>query len=266
VINASGKETRGRGNAAAVVNAELKENGDTTACLLTTDLTISGKAAQFGRGVLADVATKFIGQFADRLEADVLSASSASAVAASEPASTPARTETPAESVDLLAVVAEPLAELGEDAKILAGGQSLVPMLSLRLAFFDHLIDISRLAEPKGIERRGDAFWIGAGTTDATVGTDPQVGTMVPLLTRVTPFVGHFQICNRGTLGGSMAHADPAAEYPTVALALDATMEAVSPHGRRDIAAADFFTEGIVNAVHRAAELIRSATSAASRG
>jgi aerobic carbon-monoxide dehydrogenase medium subunit len=77
---------------------------------------------------------------------------------------------------------------------------------------------------------------------------------------------GHFQICNRGTLGGSMAHADPAAEYPTVALALDATMEAVSPHGRRDIAAADFFTEGIVNAVHRAAELIRSATSAASRG
>lgn len=134
------------------------------------------------------------------------------------------------------------LAELGEDAKILAGGQSLVPMLSLRLAFFDHLIDISRLDELKGIERRGDALWIGAGTTDATVGADRQVSAAVPLLTRVTPFVGHFQIRNRGTFGGSIAHADPAAEYPTVALTLDAVMEAVSPRGRREIAAADFFT------------------------
>jgi carbon-monoxide dehydrogenase medium subunit len=133
------------------------------------------------------------------------------------------------------------LAQLGEDAKILAGGQSLVPMLSLRLAFFDHLIDISRLTELKGIERQGDALWIGAGTTDATVGADLQVCAAVPLLTRVTPFIGHFQIRNRGTFGGSIAHADPAAEYPTVALALEATMETVSPHGRREIAATDFF-------------------------
>lgn len=133
------------------------------------------------------------------------------------------------------------LAELGDDAKILAGGQSLVPMLAMRLAYFDHLIDISRLSELQGIERRGSELWIGAGTTEAVVGADDQVRQAVPLLTRVTPFVGHFQIRNRGTLGGSIAHADAAGEYPAVALTLDAVMEVASPRGRREIAAADFF-------------------------
>ncbi|SOJ53027.1 6-hydroxypseudooxynicotine dehydrogenase complex subunit alpha [Mycobacterium simulans] len=133
------------------------------------------------------------------------------------------------------------LAELGEEAKILAGGQSLVPMLSMRLAFFDHLIDISRLGELQGIEHRGDQLWIGAGTTEAKVGGDDRVREAVPLLTRVTPYVGHFQIRNRGTLGGSIAHADAAGEYPAVALTLDAVMEVLSPRGRREIAAADFF-------------------------
>ena len=133
------------------------------------------------------------------------------------------------------------LAELGDDAKILAGGQSLVPMLAMRLAYFDHLIDISRLAELRGIERRGHELWIGAGTTETTVGADDQVRQAVPLLTRATPFVGHFQIRNRGTLGGSIAHADAAGEYPAAALALDAVMEVLSPRGRREIAAADFF-------------------------
>jgi aerobic carbon-monoxide dehydrogenase medium subunit len=134
------------------------------------------------------------------------------------------------------------LAEFGDDAKILGGGQSLVPMLSLRLAFFDHLIDVSRLEELKGIERHDGTLRIGAGTTDATVGADEQVAAAVPLLTRVTPFIGHFQIRSRGTLGGSIAHADPAGEYPAVALALGAEMEAVSPSDRRSIPAADFFT------------------------
>ncbi len=134
------------------------------------------------------------------------------------------------------------LAELGDDAKILAGGQSLVPMLAMRLAYFDHLIDISRLGELHGIERRGDHLWIGAATTEAAVGADAQVRQAVPLLTRATPFVGHFQIRNRGTLGGSIAHADAAGEYPAVALTLDAVMEVASPRGRREIAAADFFT------------------------
>jgi CO/xanthine dehydrogenase FAD-binding subunit len=133
------------------------------------------------------------------------------------------------------------LAELGDEAKILAGGQSLVPMLAMRLAYFDHLIDISRLGELRGIERRGDELWIGAGTTESTVGSDDQVRQYVPLLTKATPFVGHFQIRNRGTLGGSIAHADAAGEYPAAALALDAVMEVLSPRGRREIAAADFF-------------------------
>jgi carbon-monoxide dehydrogenase medium subunit len=133
------------------------------------------------------------------------------------------------------------LDELGDEAKVLAGGQSLIPMLALRLAVFDHLVDIGRIAELQGIERRGDALWIGACTTDATVEASSEVAASVPLLAKATPFIGHSQIRNRGTLGGSIAHADPAAEYPAVALALDATMHVVSRTGGRDIAAVDLF-------------------------
>jgi len=133
------------------------------------------------------------------------------------------------------------LADLGDEAKLLAGGQSLVPMLALRLAVFDHLVDIGRIAEMKGIERRDGGLWIGACTTQAEVGASAVVAAASPLLTRATPFIGHFQIRNRGTLGGSIAHADPAGEYPAVARALDATMEVVSVNGRRTIAARDFF-------------------------
>lgn len=133
------------------------------------------------------------------------------------------------------------LSELGEDAKVLAGGQSLIPMLALRLTVFEHLVDIGRIPEIQGIERREAALWIGAGTTEAAVEASAEVATAVPLLSEATPFIGHVQIRNRGTVGGSIAHADPAAEYPAVALALDATMEVVSPAGRRTIAARDFF-------------------------
>lgn len=134
------------------------------------------------------------------------------------------------------------LAELGEDAKILAGGQSLMPMLVLRLAVFDHLIDLRRVAGLRGIEIAGDAVRIGAGTTHAAVGRSPEVRRAVPLLARATPLIGHFQIRNRGTLGGAIAHADAAAEYPAVALTLDAEIEALSPRGTRTIPAAAFFT------------------------
>ncbi|MCX2928896.1 FAD binding domain-containing protein [Mycobacterium sp. CVI_P3] len=140
-----------------------------------------------------------------------------------------------------VAEAAQMLAEFGDDAKLLGGGQSLVPMLAMRLAFFDNLIDISRLEEMKGVEARDGEVWIGGGTTHATVGADEQLGATVPLLTRATPLIGHFQIRSRGTIGGSIAHADPAAEYAAVALALDATMEAVSTSGRREIAAGEFF-------------------------
>ena len=85
-------------------------------------------------------------------------------------------------------------------------------------------------------------MWIGAGTTQATIEQSSDLAETVPLLARVTPLIGHFQIRNRGTLGGSLAHADAAAEYPAVALALDAELEAQSPRGRRTIPAAQFFT------------------------
>jgi carbon-monoxide dehydrogenase medium subunit len=134
------------------------------------------------------------------------------------------------------------LSSLGDSAKLLAGGQSLLPMLALRLAIFEHLVDLRRVEELRTFERRNGTLWIGAGTTQTTIEASAEVAAAVPLLALATPFIGHFQIRNRGTVGGSLAHADPAAEYPAVALALDAELEAQSPTGRRTIPAAEFFT------------------------
>jgi carbon-monoxide dehydrogenase medium subunit len=134
------------------------------------------------------------------------------------------------------------LTELGEDTKPIAGGQSLVPMLNLRLAFFAHLVDLRRIAELRGIRREDGALWIGAGTTQTAVERSAEVHTSVPLLARATPLIGHFQIRNRGTIGGSLAHADAAAEYPAVAITLDAEFEALSVRGPRTIPAGEFFT------------------------
>jgi aerobic carbon-monoxide dehydrogenase medium subunit len=139
------------------------------------------------------------------------------------------------EAVDLLA-------ELGDGAKLIAGGQSLVPVLAMRLAVFDHLIDIRRITALRGIEERGDRVWIGAATTEAEIGRSALIARRLPLLSRATPLIGHFQIRNLGTIGGSLAHADAAAEYPAVALALDGCVEARSPRGQREIPAAQFFT------------------------
>lgn len=143
---------------------------------------------------------------------------------------------------DTVSEAVELLAEYGDDGKILAGGQSLVPMLAMRLTHFEHLIDISRLDALRGIDLDDEVIVIGAGTSHALVGMDDEVAESVPLLTLATPHIGHFQIRTRGTLGGAIAHADPAAEYAAVALTLDAEMEAVSPRGRRRIPAAEFFT------------------------
>ncbi|MCV7282485.1 FAD binding domain-containing protein [Mycolicibacterium flavescens] len=145
------------------------------------------------------------------------------------------RPDSAKEAVDLLA-------ELGDDAKILAGGQSLVPMLAMRLTYFENLIDISRIDELRSIDLVDGAVRVAAGAPHAFVGMDDEVAESVPLLTMATPHIGHFQIRTRGTLGGAIAHADPAAEYAAVALALDATMEALSSTGSRQIAARDFFT------------------------
>ena len=124
------------------------------------------------------------------------------------------------------------LGEYGDDAKILAGGQSLVPMLAMRLTHFENLdrhLPGRRTAGASTCD--DDEVWIGAGTPHALVGMDDEVAESVPLLTLSTPHIGHFQIRTRGTLGGAIAHADPAAEYAAVALALDAQMEAVSSRG-----------------------------------
>jgi aerobic carbon-monoxide dehydrogenase medium subunit len=143
---------------------------------------------------------------------------------------------------DSVGAAVDLLAEYGDDAKILAGGQSLVPMLAMRLTHFDNLVDVSRLDELVGIDLCDNEIRIGAATPHAFVGMDDEVADSVPLLTLATPYIGHFQIRTRGTLGGAIAHADPAAEYAAVALALDAQMEAVSPRGARDIPANEFFT------------------------
>lgn len=145
------------------------------------------------------------------------------------------RPESVKETVDLLD-------ELGDGAKILAGGQSLVPMIAMRLTHFENLVDISRIDELMGIDPCNDGVRIAAATPHAFVGMDDEVADSVPLLTRATPLIGHFQIRTRGTLGGAIAHADPAAEYAAVALALDARIEAVSSRGTRQIPATEFFT------------------------
>jgi carbon-monoxide dehydrogenase medium subunit len=137
------------------------------------------------------------------------------------------------------------LAELHDaEAKVLAGGQSLIPVLAMRLAAFGHLIDIGRIAELNGIrdtELKDGCVEVGATTTHAAVGDDPVVQAKVPLLARAAPLIAHFQIRNRGTIGGAVAHADPSAEFPAVALALDAEIEAASVRGTRHIPARDFF-------------------------
>jgi carbon-monoxide dehydrogenase medium subunit len=133
------------------------------------------------------------------------------------------------------------LAEHGDEAKVLAGGQSLVPMLALRLTRFDHIIDLNRVDDLRGVSRSNGTLTINAMTTQRTVEHDAAAGEAVPLLAEAIPLIGHFQIRNRGTVGGSIAHADPAAEYPAAAVALDADMEVVSPRGRRTIPASDFF-------------------------
>ena len=143
---------------------------------------------------------------------------------------------------DTVAEAVQTLAEFGDEAKVLAGGQSLIPLLAMRLTHFANLVDVSGGPELCGIDLVDDEVVIGAGTAHALVGMDDEVAESVPLLTLATPHIGHFQIRNRGTLGGAIAHADPAAEFAAVALSLDATMSAVSTRGTRDIAATDFFT------------------------
>ena len=132
------------------------------------------------------------------------------------------------------------LAEHGDEAKPLAGGQSLVPMLALRLARFEHVVDLNRVPALAGIERADGVVAVGAMTRQAELERS-DAAAAAPLLGLAAPFIGHFQIRNRGTVGGSIAHADPAGELPTVALALDAELDVASTAGTRTVAASELF-------------------------
>ncbi len=139
------------------------------------------------------------------------------------------------------------LAEHGDEARPLAGGQSLVPMLNHRLARPGVLVDIGAIEELQRMERRPSDWLIGATVTQRRVETGGTEGC--DLLSLAMPFIGHRQIRARGTVGGSIAHADPAAELPAVALTLDATMVAVSAGGERAIGASEFFVGPYMNAL-----------------
>jgi carbon-monoxide dehydrogenase medium subunit len=134
------------------------------------------------------------------------------------------------------------LAEGGEDAKVLAGGQSLIPLLSLRLAHPSLLVDLNGVAELGSLEQVDGSVVVGATVRHRTVERSDLVRKQLPLVSQVMPLIGHVAIRSRGTVGGSLAHADPAAELPAVALALGATFTVRSrDRGERTIAADDFF-------------------------
>jgi aerobic carbon-monoxide dehydrogenase medium subunit len=133
------------------------------------------------------------------------------------------------------------LAGGGDDAKVIAGGQSLLPLLRLRLASPELLVDLAGLAELRGVSDAGDALVIGARTTHYQLINDPLVATHCGLLAQAARTVADPAVRHRGTLGGALAHADPAGDLPAVVLALDATLIARGPGGEREIPADSFF-------------------------
>jgi carbon-monoxide dehydrogenase medium subunit len=132
-----------------------------------------------------------------------------------------------------------------ENAKILAGGQSLMPMMNLRVIAPDHLIDINRIPDLAGIRETAEGIEIGAMTRQADVLVSPIVRSRLPLLARALEHVGHIQTRARGTIGGSCCHLDPSAEQPAMCAVLDAEFIVSGPDGRQTIPAGDWF-EGLL--------------------
>jgi CO/xanthine dehydrogenase FAD-binding subunit len=144
----------------------------------------------------------------------------------------------------------ETLGRLGSDAKVLAGGQSLVPLLNLRLARPAHLVDINGLhAEIGQIRTNNGGLAIGAMTRQRAAERSDLIAQRSPLLAEALPLIGHPQIRNRGTVGGSLAHADPASELPAVAMVLDAELVVRSARGERVVKAEDFFVSFLTTAL-----------------
>jgi carbon-monoxide dehydrogenase medium subunit len=146
------------------------------------------------------------------------------------------------------------LGEHGDEGKVLAGGQSLLPLLALRLSRPSVLIDVGRIGDLRSIDANG-ALRVGATTTQRAAEQSAAVADRCPLLHKAVPLIAHRAIRTRGTIGGSLAHADPAAELPAVALALDAEFVLRGPNGERTVSAADFF-EGYLTTVVAADELL----------
>jgi carbon-monoxide dehydrogenase medium subunit len=142
-----------------------------------------------------------------------------------------------------------------KDAKLLAGGHSLLPLMKLRLAHPSMLVDIGRITELSGIRDIGEWIAFGALTTHSQVQWSQLVREHCPVMSGAASLIGDMQVRNRGTIGGSLAHADPAADYPAVILALGAEIDAVGPKGKRTIKADDFFT-GLLTTALNSDELI----------
>ncbi|KIZ47854.1 MULTISPECIES: FAD binding domain-containing protein [Rhodopseudomonas] len=151
------------------------------------------------------------------------------------------RPGTLAEACELLAA--------DEDARVIAGGQTLVPMLAMRLARPARLIDVLRLPELSGIREDNGAIVVGATTRQANALDNPLIRASVPLLALALPWVGHPPTRNRGTIGGSVANADPSAEIPLVAVTLGAEIEAASPDGPISTPADDFFLGAMLTTI-----------------
>ncbi len=141
------------------------------------------------------------------------------------------------------------LSEAGEDGKVIAGGQSLLPVLRMRLATPSKLVDLGRIPELRGVRDDGDALVIGAMTTHYDVQHDSLIGEHAALLALATETVADPQVRHRGTFGGSLAHADPAADLPAVALARDVELVLHGMDGRRTVPAAEFFTDFFTTAM-----------------
>ncbi|MBI1942014.1 MAG: FAD binding domain-containing protein, partial [Acidobacteria bacterium] len=140
-------------------------------------------------------------------------------------------------------------AQFGGDGKILAGGHSLIPLMKLRLASPKHLIDIGRIVELGAIREEGDKIRIGAMATHFQLESSELLKAKCPLLPETAREIGDVQVRNKGTMGGSVAHADPAADWPAALLALDAEIHAASEQGERSIAMRDFFVDLLTTAL-----------------
>jgi carbon-monoxide dehydrogenase medium subunit len=141
------------------------------------------------------------------------------------------------------------IADGGDDVKVLAGGQSLIPVMRLRLAAPETVVDLTRVEGLRGVREEGDQLVVGAMTTHADVLTDPLLARYGQLLVQATETVADRQVRRRGTFGGALAHADPAGDLPAVALALDAEFVIAGPSGRRSVPAADFFVDYLTTAL-----------------